>query len=128
MEAQAQIRVNPAAPGATAHALAASGLQAPLACDTVERIVNGGQCFELETSQGKSAFVLRRDGPVLWVDGAGRIDGAGQLEIGLHLAREIAAKCGCSEVAFETARPGLVKMGVQHGFEVAGYIMKAKIQ
>lgn len=127
METQAQIRVNQAAPGATAEALRAADLQTPLACDSVEQIAAAGECFELETPSGKSAFVLRRQGPVLWVDGAGRIEGAGQIDLGLELAKQIAARCGCTEVAFETTRPGLVKRGIQHGFEVAGYIMKAKI-
>lgn len=127
MEA-AQVKVDRAAPGATAAALRDADLRPPLACDSPEQIAAGGECFELTTTRGKSAFVLRRVGPVLWVDGAGRIEGDGQLELGLTLAKEIAAQCGCTEVAFETARTGLVKKGVQHGFEVAGYIMKAKIK
>lgn len=127
MEAQAQIRVSPAEPGATAAALSAAGLAAPLSCDTPERIARGGECLELETDGLKAVVVLRRDGPVLWVDGVGRVEGDGLLAMGFDLAKETAAACGCSEVAFETARPGLVKLGVQHGFEVAGHIMKAKI-
>lgn len=127
MEA-AQIQVSQAAPGATAAALRAADVRAPLACDSVEQIAQHGQCFELSTGEGKSAFVVRKQGPVLWVDGAGRIEGAGQLDIGLDLAKQIAARCGCTEVVFETTRPGLVRKGVQHGFEVAGYIMKAKIK
>ncbi len=127
MEA-AQIEVSPADPAATAQALRGADLRPPLACDSAEQIAAGGECFQLTTPGAASAFVVRRKGPTLWIDGAGVIHGNGQLHIGLDLAKEIARELGCSEVAFETGRRGLVRAAAVHGFEVAGFIMKAKIK
>lgn len=128
MEAEPQIQVTPAARKATAEALARAGLTAPLCSDTPERIVAGGECFDLETASGRCAFVVRRDGPVLWIDGAGAVVGQGFTGPGLDLCKEIARQCGCTELAFETSRPGLVRMAREKGFEVVGYILKAQIQ
>lgn len=127
MEAVQEVQVRPAEPEATAQALRQAGVQPPLACDSPEQIAAGGQCFEMQTPDGKSAFVLRRKGPVLWVDGAGVIEGTGQLARGLELAKEIARELGCTEVAFESNRIGLVRAAAMHGYQVAGFIVKAKV-
>lgn len=121
------IQVAPADADKTAAALRAAGLRAPLDCDTPEQIAAHGDCFKLTTDQGTCAFVLRRKGSVLWIDGAGAIEGQGFTGPGLELCMEIARQCGCSELAFETSRPGLVRASEAKGFQVAGYIMKAKI-
>lgn len=104
-----------------------AGLQAPLACDTPERIARGGACFEMVNPSGKTTFVLRQRDGILWIDGAGSVQGDHQVHHGLNLVKEIAIQCGCKEVAFETARRGLVKQAARHGFEVVGFILKAKI-
>lgn len=122
------IQVTPADTEQTAVALRAAGLRAPLPCDTPEQIAAHGDCFKLTTDQGTCAFVLRRKGSVLWIDGAGAIEGQGFTGPGLDLCLEIARQSGCTELAFETARPGLVRASQAKGFEVAGYIMKAKVQ
>lgn len=122
------IQVDPADTEQTAAALRAAGLRAPLDCDTPEQIAQWGQCFKLTTPQGTCAFVLRRKGSVLWIDGAGAIEGQGFTGPGLDLCMEIARQCGSSELAFETSRPGLVRASEAKGFQVAGYIMKAKVQ
>jgi len=104
-----------------------AGLAAPLACDTPESIAYGGDCFEMVNPDGKTTFVLRRKDDILWIDGAGSVQGEHQVHHGLHLAKEIGQQCGCKEVAFETARRGLVRQAARHGFEVVGFILKAKI-
>jgi hypothetical protein len=96
-------------------------------CDTPEKIAANGQCFELQTEQGRCAFVVRKRGEVLWIDGAGALTGQGFTERGLELAKEIARQAGCTAVAFETNRRGLVRQASGQGFDLVGYVMKAKI-
>jgi hypothetical protein len=106
----------------------AAGLAAPLACDTPEDIAAYGQCFQLRTGTGVGVFVLRKQGGVMWVDGAGaRVRGTGLTEDGLALFDHIARQAGCTEIAFETTRPGLVKKSKLAGYTVAGYIMKKAV-
>lgn len=107
----------------------AAGLRAPLACDSPEDIAAFGKCFQLRTETGVGVFVLRRQGGVLWVDGAGaRVRGSGLTEDGLALFDHIARAAGCTEIAFETNRRGLVRKAEQAGYTVAGYIMKKAVQ
>ena len=104
-----------------------AGLRAPLACDTPEDIAAYGQCFELRTPQGVGVFVLRQQGAVLWVDGAGASSGEGLTAAGLALFDHIARQVGCTEIAFETTRAGLVRKSKQAGYALAGYIMKKAV-
>ncbi len=113
---------------ATGEALRSAGLVAPLPCDTPEQIARHGNCFEMQTEQGRCAFVVRRKDDVLWIDGAGALEGQGFTGPGLELCKEIARQSNCKTLAFETARPGLVRAAQHHGFEVAGYIMKVQIE
>jgi hypothetical protein len=110
-------------------AMHAAGLRASLECDTPETIAAYGECFSLEADCGAAVFVIRRKGDVLWLDGAAQTRPGGQLlETGLHLAEEIARQCGAKEIAFETARPGLVRQSKKAGYTVAGYVMKRAVQ
>lgn len=107
----------------------AAGLSAPVNCDTASQIAENGECFELTTSQGACVFVLRVKGSVLWIDGAGATrPGTGITEAGLELAEQIARRAGCDQIAFETARPGLLRKSKKQGFSIAGYIVKKSIE
>jgi hypothetical protein len=119
--------VSAAARRATVQAMHRAGLRAPLPCDTPERIAAGGQCFTMDTPTGQAVMVLRRDGDVLWIDGAAAVVGDGHTATGLQLCQEIARQAGCTWLAFETNRPGLVRAAEPLGFEVAGFIMKSKV-
>lgn len=111
-----------------ARAMRGAGLRAPLDCHTAESIAAHGQCFELRTGTGAGVFVLRREGAVMWVDGAGaRVKSSGLSEAGFVLFESIARQVGCSEIAFETTRRGLVKKSKEAGYAVAGYIMKKAV-
>lgn len=90
--------------------------------------MRGGECIEMRTEQGACVAVLRVKGDVLWIDGAASIGGAGITEAGMELAEAIARRAGCREVAFETARPGLVRKTKKGGYSVAGYVMKKAIR
>lgn len=110
-----------------AAAMRRAGLRAPLGCDTPEDIAAYGRCFELRTPEGVGVFVLRVQGAVLWVDGAGARSGEGLTGAGLALFDHIARQAGCEEIAFETTRPGLVRKSKQAGYALAGYIMKKAV-
>ncbi len=106
----------------------AAGLRAPLPCDTPEDIAAHGRCFQLRSGGNVGVFVLRRKRSVMWVDGAGaRAHGSGLTEAGLELFTHIAQQAGCTEIAFETSRRGLVRKAEGQGYRVAGYIMKKAV-
>lgn len=120
-----EIEVQKIAASQAAAAMQAAGLLAPVDCDNAEQIAAGGECFALTTGSGACVFVLRVKGSVLWIDGAGATrPGQGITEAGLLLAEQIARRAGCDQIAFETARPGLVRKSKLQGFAVAGYIMR----
>lgn len=111
-----------------AQVMRGAGLRAPLDCDTPETIAAYGECFELRTEGAVGVFVLRREGSVLWIDGAGaRVHSRGLTEAGLTAFERIARGQGCTEIAFETTRRGLVKKSEAAGYSVAGYIMKKAV-
>lgn len=112
-----------------AQVMRGAGLRAPLDVHTPESIAQHGQCFELRTGDGCGVFVLRREAAVMWIDGAGaRVHSRGLTDAGLALCEEIARQVGCTEIAFETTRRGLVRKSHQHGYRVAGYVMKKAVQ
>lgn len=94
---------------------------------TPESMAAAGQAFELEAGGGGGVFIVRKIGPQLWIEaGAGRA--ADDLtQIGLQLIEEMARRAGCTEVAFQTARRGLVHKAESMGFEVAGWIIKKRV-
>lgn len=102
-----------------------AGLRAPLDCHGPHTIAQHGECFQLRTGSGVAVFVLRREGAVMWIDGAGaRVRSKGLTEEGLAVIEATARLCGCTTVAFETVRPGLVRKSKASGYRVAGYIMR----
>lgn len=106
----------------------AAGLRAPLPCDTPEDIAAHGRCFQLRAGDQLGVFVLRKRRGVLFVDGAGaRAHGSGLTSAGLALFDHIARQAGCTEIAFETNRRGLVRLAEGQGYQVAGYIMKKAV-
>ena len=109
--------------------MTAAGLRAPVDCDTVGQIAHGGDCFLMTTGAGECVAVIRRKGSVLWLDGvAATRPGQGVIEAGFQLAEQIAKRTGCTQIAFETQRRGLVRESKKTGFAVAGYIMKKAIE
>lgn len=123
----ARLEVTQVPPAAAVAAMHAAGLRAPLECDTAEGIAAHGECFHLDADTGAGVFVLRRKGDVLWVDGAAQTRPGAVTLTGLALFREIARQTGCKKVAFETARPGLVRVSKKAGYRVAGFIMEADV-
>lgn len=106
----------------------AAGLNAPVDCDTLDAIAAHGQCFAIDTGRGACAAVLRIKGGVLWLDAAAATQpGQGVTADGLTLAEAIARKAGCTQIAMETNRRGLVRETKKAGYEIAGYILKKRL-
>jgi hypothetical protein len=107
----------------------AAGLRPPVDCDTLDNIAAYGQCFALDTGRGACAFVLRKKGDVLWIDAAAATrPGAGVTEDGMQLAEAIARQTGCTQIAMETNRRGLLRKTQKNGYVVAGYILKKALK
>lgn len=100
----------------------------PRGNSTPETLAACGAAFELETGTGSGVFVLERQGDVLWVTAAAGKAADDLTEIGLALIEQTARNCGCTHVAFQTSRRGLVHKSERRSFEVAGWIMKKAVQ
>lgn len=94
---------------------------------TPESMAATGQAFELKAEGGAGTFIVRKNGLQLWVEaGVGRA--ADDLTaMGLQLIEEIARQSGCTEVAFQTARPGLVRKSASMGYDTCGWIQKKRV-
>lgn len=94
----------------------------------IEALMRQGQCWKI-SEQGvvTGALVTRADGRELWIlAAAGRSD-ADLTEIMVrHLEQTAAGRF--DSIGFQTKRRGLVRKTQKHGFEVAGYIMRKKLQ
>lgn len=85
-----------------------------------------GLCFAATSDNAQAVYVLEIKNGIAWVNackGTGATDWAGVL---LPII-EAQAK-GCAAVAFQTARPGLVRKAKQQGYSVTGWILKKAIQ
>lgn len=100
----------------------------PRGTSTPESLAAVGVPFELQTSTGSGVFVLERQGAVLWVTAAAGQAADDLTDIGLSVIEETARQCGCTHVAFQTSRRGLVHKSERRSFEVAGWIMKKAVQ
>lgn len=111
-----------------AQSLARAGVADPRHVNTPADIAAYGQCLQFQTGQGACTFVMREERGVLWIDGAASEGGTGHTGTGLELAEATAQVAGCHAVAFETDRPGLVKLAQRQGYKVTGYILEKAVQ
>lgn len=88
----------------------------------------GGACFALGDGERVGlVYVLRAQNRVLWVDaarGTGPVNLTAELDLALA---EQARRHGMRAVAFQTARPGLVRKMRSRGYKVAGWIMSKEL-
>jgi hypothetical protein len=98
----------------------------PRGTSTPESLAGAGPAFALHTTDGFGAFVVKKNGCQLWVEAAVGKSQDDLTEMGMAIVEEMARKSECTEVAFQTARPGLVKKATkkQHGYKVTGWILK----
>lgn len=89
-----------------------------------EDLVRCGQAFEVDGEAGSAVFVVAVRNGCAFVVAA---KGAGSIDMTTLLDRVItqgATNDGCTSIAFQTARPGLVKKLTKRGFRVTGWILK----
>lgn len=121
-----KIALTPIDRSQAAAALRAAGLIDPAGQFTPESLAASGQGFELATDAGKAVFVAQVRGDHLWIHGAGTSAGA-MMGHGLAFADQLAKSSGCRFVAFETARPGLVRIAKKHGYKNTALVMKKAV-
>jgi hypothetical protein len=84
-----------------------------------------GMCMGLQSADGAVVMVLQvRDG-VIWVDA---VRGAGRVDLTAAVDQALTALPGARAVAFQTARPGLVRKAQRLGYQVTGYVMRKDLQ
>lgn len=112
---------------AAGQALARAGVVDPRGVNTPEAIAAGGQCLRLVTDHGECVMVVRVDAGTFWVDGAASDESKGLAPLLGQLAIEAAKRAGCRRVAFETARPGLVRLARRRGWKFAAFVMEHEV-
>lgn len=102
------------------HGLDPAGLMGPA---DVLPMCQRGDCWALEVPGGRAVYVTRLIRGGVWIDAA-----AGQapgVDLAAALDAVIGAQAeGCTHLAMQTARPGLVRRLEPKGWRVAGWIMK----
>lgn len=99
----------------------------PTGLATPESMAKAGQAFKGEAEGGGGMFIVNKNGHQLWIEAATGRAADDLTELGLALFEQMAQQAGCTEVAFQTARPGLMRKSCAAGFEVVGWIMKKKV-
>ena len=103
--------------------LDASGRTGP---GDIARMTASGQCFAATAEQAQAVYVVQVKNSVAWISAT---KGAGPLDWSALLLPIIEAQAqGCAAVAFQTARPGLVRKAARQGYQVAGWILKKALQ
>lgn len=108
-------------------AFTATPVPDPRGTSTPASLAGAGQAFELTAAGGSGVFVVRKNGAQLWIQAAAGHAADDLTQLGLELIEEMARHAECTEVAFQTERPGLVKKANQRGYEVAGWILKKAV-
>lgn len=115
------------APGAAALALrGCEGLDPRGLCEPgdIGGMCEAGECYEA----AGAVFVLAPRNGVAWVDAAkGERTAGAALAIDAAVSDE-AKRRGLRAVAFQTARPGLVRKLAPRGYRVVGWIVRKEIE
>lgn len=123
------IEVRIITPAAAAHQLA--GLQhldprGMLTDADMHRMCDHGQCFEAVGEGARAVYVLHVANGVAWCNALSG-DGAG-LDLCAVVDAAITQQSeGLRRVAFQTARPGLVKKMSRLGYHVTGWVMAKEL-
>ena len=120
-------KLTPLTESEAAHAFSVTPVPDPQGTSTPETLAAAGQAFELSAAGGSAVFVVTKKGAQLWIEAAAGHAADDLTAVGLELIEEMARQAGCTEVGFQTARPGLVKKANQRGYQVAGWILKKAV-
>lgn len=104
------------------HALDPSGVMRP---EDVQAMCARGHCIAIEVDGDRSVIVIRRRGKVLWVDA---LAGRRALDAAEDITQRIGRALGCTAIAWQTARRGLMREGQRRGYAVSGFILTKALQ
>ncbi len=91
---------------------------------SAEDLTRNGQAFAIDGDAGSAVFVVAVRSGCAFVVAA---KGSGDIDMTDVLDRVItrgATNDGCKSIAFQTARPGLVRKLTRKGFRVTGWVLK----
>lgn len=101
----------------------------PRACTgqaDIEAMAQRGQCFAATAPDAQAVYVVHVLNGTAWIAAA---KGAGPVDWTALLLPIVEAQAkGCAQIAFQTARPGLVRRARRQGYEVGGWILRKKLQ
>ena len=95
---------------------------------SADDLTRHGQAFAIDAEDGSAVFVVAvRNGCafVVAAKGEGAVDLTAVLD---HVVTRGATQDGCTSVALQTARPGLVRKLQKRGFRVTGWVMRKDLQ
>lgn len=110
-----------------AHAINAAGVVDPAGINTPGDIARGGHCYAFNCDGETCSYVVRVVGKTMVIDAAAATGTKNATAVGLELARRMALEIGCTAIQFETARPGLAKLALQHGYTSKSVLMEKKL-
>jgi hypothetical protein len=85
-----------------------------------------GHCFAATADNAQAVYVIKIKNGTAWVDACKGFGGVAWANVLLPVI-EAQAK-GLAAVAFQTARPALIKKAITQGYTVAGVILRKSIQ
>lgn len=89
-------------------------------------LARSGRCYLATADEGQCVYVVKVENGVAWVDA---IKGSGPVRWSLVMPPVIEAQAkGLRAVAFQTARPGLVRQLAGQGYRVTGWVMRKELQ
>lgn len=94
----------------------------------LERFAERGECFAISAPGGAQiAYLLSVENGQCWVQACQASGGFDFSDVLLPVLME-QARGVCHSVAFQTARPGLVRKATRRGFRVVGWILKKDME
>ncbi len=122
-----EVKVNRLDAAKAAALMALAGLDDPARRATPESIAESGDCYKLTVGESVGVFVLEKNGSNIWISGAGAVASRGLAAVGFPVIEALARQSRCERVAFQTGRPGLVKLAKKQGYRIRGFIMEKAV-
>ena len=128
METVAVSRIDAATAAAFLSGLAGQDPRGIVTADTLRQSAERGHCFAVTHASGAQAvYIIAVENGQAWVTACKGEGAAVDFTRTLLPAIEHQAQ-GLAAVAFQTARPGLVRKARAMGYQVTGWIMKKDLQ
>ena len=83
-----------------------------------------GQCFELVGDGVRAVYEVQLQRGTAWVSALAGSGKTPLIDAVMSLVDVQARDAGAQQIAFQTARPGLMKKAVKHGYSITGWILR----